>query len=306
MKTKAERNNLDSVFGGPRLISNGVKKILRYLRERAQNVLFAAFAPLADIPPQSEKLSALYNTDANLATYINSMFKIAISVGAIIAVIRLGIAGFKYMGGDMWHTKEKAKEDIRDVFFGLLLLLSIWIILAQINPNILNLNIVFPKTPEITSPYSKSTVSVVEQGALEKILRNETEKRNILAAAHIGINKSACTQVFQPNCTNVGLLGDKAISGLAKLKSDCQRAYGNCSVIVNGGTEWFAHSQSTLHGPGNSVVDLDRNGVLDEYIKKNGQYSYSDTFIKGKRTDVYALNGAKYYSEDNAHWHVVF
>ncbi|HXK39181.1 MAG TPA: hypothetical protein VJ043_03780 [Candidatus Paceibacterota bacterium] len=166
MKTKAERNNLDSVFGGPRLISNGVKKILRYLRERAQNVLFAAFAPLADIPPQSEKLSALYNTDANLATYINSMFKIAISVGAIIAVIRLGIAGFKYMGGDMWHTKEKAKEDIRDVFFGLLLLLSIWIILNQINPNLLNLNVVFPKTPEISAPKPQPVEPITKAGGI--------------------------------------------------------------------------------------------------------------------------------------------
>ncbi|MDO8561988.1 MAG: pilin [bacterium] len=283
----------------------------RILRLRGEGMLFAAFAPLADVS-QSGKLSSLYNSDQNLATYINTMFKVAISAGAIIAVIRLGIAGFKYMGGDMWHTKEKAKEDIREVFFGLFLLLSIWIILAQINPNLLNLNIVFPKTAAIAPPSTPSVPSYApsvvpdEEGALNRILKDESSKRAILASAGIGINKGPCSQVFQTNCTDVGLLGASAITGLQQLKSACQSAQGNCPVTITGGTEWWLHSRNTTHGPNNSTVDLAKGRAMDTYIMNNGQHTYSYTFIKGQKTDVYTLNGGTYYSEDNAHWHVVF
>lgn len=278
------------------------------MREKTQGIMFAAFAPLADVT-NSGKLSSLYNSDQNLAGYINTMFKIAISAGAIIAVIRLGIAGFKYMGGDMWHTKEKAKEDIREVFFGLFLLLSIWIILAQINPNLLNLNIVFPQTAAIAPPspsvpsYAPNVFSE-EQGALSRILQNESSTRAVLSAAGIGFNKPPCSQVFQTNCTDVGLLGVSAVTGLENLKSNCQRAVGNCPIMVSGGTEWWLHSS---HGPNLSIVDLAKGGPLDSYITTYGQrLPDSTTFKRGQGTPVYALNGAKYYSEDSAHWHVVF
>ncbi len=271
-----------------------LKKIFGALRARAQGALFAAFAPLADVT-QSGKLSALYNSDANLATYINSMFKIAISVGAIIAVIRLGVAGFKYMGGDMWHTKEKAKEDIREVFFGLLLLLSIWIILKQINPNLLNLNIVFPKTAEITAP--PKTVSR-EQDMLGKILQDEDVKRGMLKGSGVSINKPPCRMITDTQCTNVGLLGLRAITGLKILKMNCR-----CSVMVSGGTEWFLHSENTTHGPNSPVVDiLKYGGELDRYIRTNGTITRYDS--KGRA--IYSLDGGSFLDEDSAHWHVSF
>ena len=50
-------------------------------------------------------------------------------------------AGFLYMGSDFWDKKNQAKEIIQDVVLGLLLLLGTYLILAQINPEILNLNI---------------------------------------------------------------------------------------------------------------------------------------------------------------------
>ncbi|MBI5644669.1 hypothetical protein HY970_01070 [Candidatus Kaiserbacteria bacterium] len=94
----------------------------------------ANFSKLFGTPPTP--------SDANaLANFFNSAFKTAISVGAILAVLRLAWAGYLYMGNDMWSHKSKAKEIIGDVVLGVLLLLSIWIILNQINPDILKLNI---------------------------------------------------------------------------------------------------------------------------------------------------------------------
>lgn len=64
-----------------------------------------------------------------------------ISIGAMLAVLRLMWAGYLYMGKgfDNWGTKSSAKVVFQDTIIGLLLLLAIATILFQINPKILNL-----------------------------------------------------------------------------------------------------------------------------------------------------------------------
>lgn len=104
-------------------------------------MLFQAsgFVPLADVGSQSSKLSGLYSS-GDLSTYINNVFQFAIALGAIAAVFRLVYAGYLYMGSDMWSKKGEAKTIIGDVVLGLLLLITIWLILYQINPDIVSLN----------------------------------------------------------------------------------------------------------------------------------------------------------------------
>ncbi len=81
-------------------------------------------------------------TGANdLGTFINAAFKITLSIGAILAVLRIAWAGYQYMSSDAWGEKSHAKEILGDVTIGLLLLLSVWLILNQINPQILQLKI---------------------------------------------------------------------------------------------------------------------------------------------------------------------
>ncbi len=262
----------------------------------------AGFCPLASVD-NSPKLRALYDSDQNLVTYINSLFKIAISVGAIIAVIRLGIAGYAYMGGDMWHTKQKAKEIITDVFFGLLLLLSIWIILYQINPNLLNLNIAFPgavAAPPPSAAFPRPSAPR-NQAALDKILEDEDVKRATLRGSGIRINKNPCYKVTDTECTNVGLLGVSAVTGLQNLYRDCR-----CSVVVSGGTEWFRHGKNTAHGPNSPVVDIlkdkEDKGGLDRYIRTNGTITGRDSLGRA----IYSLGEGRFLDEDSAHWHVMF
>lgn len=86
------------------------------------------------------RVSNLYGS-TSLAEFINRLFYAAIAVGAILAVMRFAFAGYLYMTTDAWGQKSKAKEVIGDVILGLLLLLSIWLILRQINPQILDLSI---------------------------------------------------------------------------------------------------------------------------------------------------------------------
>ncbi len=110
-------------------------------------VLFAVSAHAADATVAStgdlcggDDLSKLFCKATDLPGMLNSAFQIAISLGAILAMLRIGFAGYLYMGSDMFTDKTHAKEVFRDAIIGLLLLLAIWLILYQINPDILTLS----------------------------------------------------------------------------------------------------------------------------------------------------------------------
>lgn len=96
---------------------------------------------LQETAVQPSQLSALFDPNSSLADFFSALFYTALAIGAILAVLRLGYAGFKYMTTDLFHQKQNAREIINQAVLGLLLLLSVWLILNQINPDILNLDI---------------------------------------------------------------------------------------------------------------------------------------------------------------------
>lgn len=97
------------------------------------------FVPL-ETTDQSPLFSSIFSS-GSLAELLNKLFFASITLGAILAVIKLMWAGYEYMATDLWTRKETAKKTIENVVIGLLLLLSIWLILYQINPQLLNLDI---------------------------------------------------------------------------------------------------------------------------------------------------------------------
>lgn len=99
----------------------------------------------------SGRLSDVYANTEELGPFIQKVFAGAIALGAMIAVFRLAWGGFSYMASDLWSTKEHAREIIRETLFGLFLLLAIYTILYQINPDILNLQIAIKDQPSTPS-----------------------------------------------------------------------------------------------------------------------------------------------------------
>ena len=62
----------------------------------------------------------------------------------MIAAGRIVFAGWLYMTTDVWTNKQRARTVLGDALLGLVLIIATALILGQINPNILNLNIVTP------------------------------------------------------------------------------------------------------------------------------------------------------------------
>lgn len=98
------------------------------------------FVSLSGIERQSPKTAGIFASN-DLTTFFNRLFFFMISIGGILAVGRLAYAGWLYMIGENYGNLRKAKVVIGNVVIGLLLLLSIWLILNLINPQILRLDI---------------------------------------------------------------------------------------------------------------------------------------------------------------------
>jgi hypothetical protein len=97
------------------------------------------FIPLTDFSG-SPQLSSLAD-GVDLTSFLQGLFDLLIVVGATLAVIQITRGGFIYMTQDVISSKIKAKDIIRDAVVGLVLLLSTVLILRQINPDLVKLDL---------------------------------------------------------------------------------------------------------------------------------------------------------------------
>ncbi len=79
--------------------------------------------------------------DLSVEAYINALYLLAISVAAVMAVLKITIAGVKYMLDDVVTHKQEAKKDIYGAIFGLVIVLAAVVILNTINPQLTTFDI---------------------------------------------------------------------------------------------------------------------------------------------------------------------
>jgi hypothetical protein len=91
------------------------------------------YTPISAVP----NLTPDEGTVPSLEEYLGLLFNFIIGIGAVLAVVQITLGGVKYMTSSVAGSLESAKSKIRDAILGLLLLLSTYIILSQINPDIL-------------------------------------------------------------------------------------------------------------------------------------------------------------------------
>ena len=99
---------------------------------------FAAdFVPIAPIP---NPIGGGLATDNGLPQYVNSLFQIAIAVGAALAAIFIAIGGFEYIFSEAMDTKKNGRTRITQALFGLAILLLVTLVLYVINPELIKLS----------------------------------------------------------------------------------------------------------------------------------------------------------------------
>lgn len=77
----------------------------------------------------------------NPSIFFNNLFQFGVYIAGFLATIMIAIGGITYMTTGAVDGKKLGKEMITSALTGLLIILFSWILLNQINPDLLNLKI---------------------------------------------------------------------------------------------------------------------------------------------------------------------
>ena len=101
-------------------------------------LLFLLLLPIFTFAQDPVYLVGIPGVDigSDFNTYINALYKLSIAIAALLAVIKIIVAGLKWMLTDLITSKEDAKKDIQGAVLGLLIIIAAVIILETINPQL--------------------------------------------------------------------------------------------------------------------------------------------------------------------------
>lgn len=106
------------------------------------NTTYQLLAPLVEYGSGGLiQVPSVSTAPGSFATYVNLLYRIAILIAGVLAVVMITIGGMEYMASDSPFSKGDGKTKITNALIGLLLLVSSYLILNTINPQLLNLNI---------------------------------------------------------------------------------------------------------------------------------------------------------------------
>ena len=120
----------------------------------------------------------------SLEDYLNTLYALSISIAALLAVIKIIIAGVKYMLSDVVTNKSSAIKDIQGALLGLILVVMAWVILYVINPAILSVTvntrtIEVPSRPPETRGATRQANFEAERAACEGTPSSPTGNRYV-------------------------------------------------------------------------------------------------------------------------------
>ncbi|MEK7610274.1 MAG: hypothetical protein AAB468_00785 [Patescibacteria group bacterium] len=103
-------------------------------------------------PPTNDALSnansgfASLDQASNLTDYLKGLFKVLISFTIVAAIVMLVLEGVRYAASGLPGVKADVKGRMSGIVLGLLLALAAYLILYEINPDLVNLSF-----PDLTS-----------------------------------------------------------------------------------------------------------------------------------------------------------
>jgi hypothetical protein len=202
------------------------------------------FVPLVGIP-------GIQGGDFN--SYVNALYGLAISVAALIAVVKIVLAGAKYMMDDIVTHKSEAKEDIKNSLIGLLIIIGAVIILTTVNSDLTNLSINADKVEVDNNPAPIPSIERVleeckddECTFFECINLQEAELSYTLP----GVKGGSCDQ----KCESMG--------GIIFSREDNQGVNRQCAVTASKLHDVYTNE---LEAAIDSIAACDENSCILQY-----------------------------------------
>lgn len=114
------------------------------------------YVPLEPLP----YLPNQYGPQNSFASLMPGIFKLLIGAGAVIAVVMIVLGALTYMFSDIVGNKKKALDRIRGAMWAIVLLVSSYLILVTINPDLVKFNLNLNSTNNfITTPNPTGTAN---------------------------------------------------------------------------------------------------------------------------------------------------
>ncbi len=124
------------------------------------------FVPLVGVP-FIDNVDVGGTASTRLASFANAFYIAAISLGAVVAVLKIIWAGVKYMLSDVITDKTQAKADIKGALLGLILIIGAVLMLNTISPNITALQAFNLTALRIERPVMVPLDEVLEEAVTE-------------------------------------------------------------------------------------------------------------------------------------------
>jgi hypothetical protein len=125
--------------------------MMNYLSEKFIKIAEAAndgditkYTPLAPLPTDVSKLG----DTTSFTQFIERFFVFIIGLSALFAVIMIIIGGLQYMSTDAVTGKKEGIKKLQSAVGGFLLVISAWLILFTVNPELVNFSIDIPPPPQ--------------------------------------------------------------------------------------------------------------------------------------------------------------
>jgi len=112
-----------------------------------------SYTPLEPLPngPTS------YTGSTNLSAYLSQMYRIAVTVGGLLAVVFLVVGGIRYMLAEAGIKIQDAKDQMYKAVWGLLIVVGSYLVLWSINPALVQFNLSLPNSPTTTATNTVTT-----------------------------------------------------------------------------------------------------------------------------------------------------
>ncbi len=229
----------------------------------------------------------------NPVTVIKGLYGLAIGAGAVIAVIMIIVAGFKYMYEESISGKSGAKEQIQNAFLGLFVILGSYILLRTINADLVNFNptllggtgrvaglVVESKLAEFKAKVAELNKS---QKAVEELRQKAVDISDQLYQSNVDWETFGCpSQVAEQTAECVDI--QKKYDDLAAKKSVIDSSYESAQISQQKNLGKFSGGEgveATFVTAAANLITKDGSGKIKmEDLLKGTSQSYQDAIKK--------------------------
>lgn len=158
---------------------------------------YTPLEPLPGAPP-------LFGDRDSFQKLLSNLFRMLIAAGALFAVVMITANGVRYMLSDVVTDKGAARKRIETSLWGLLLLITAWLILFTINPNLLKFNL---NLDTVSLPQRNPTTINPSSTAAADAYQAEIQKRQTE-----GLTRERCI-VYETNDNNYNSYLGQVVTG---------------------------------------------------------------------------------------------